>query len=408
MLKALSLTRVLFASADYRCVWAIGGLSGVARWLEFVALAIFAYELTHSPELVALLAVLRMLPYVLLGFVTGALADTVDRKRLLAASLIVMVLSATVMTALTATGHASYAAVAVATMISGAFWTVDMPVRRRLLADAAGSGRISAGLGFDNATMYATRALGPLIGGTTYQFLGIEGIYALIASSYFVCILLTSRVGKGTERSPVAGVTRIGLHLLIPPRALLVNRHFQIMLGVTLVYNLWCWPFIMMVPVIAQRDFDLAPTLVGALSACEGIGGTLGALLVGVLSSERTLFRFYYLGTFSFLTLMLGLALHLSSGTAVAVLLILGFASSAFSATQYALIYTLSPPDMRGRATGVLSLFIGSSMLGHYHTGLLFERLGSSQAMIIMALEGAIVMVILGVLWWRAPAPAIA
>lgn len=395
----------MFASADYRRVWAIGGLGGVARWLEFVALAIFAYELTQSAELVALLAVLRMLPYVLLGFVTGALADAIDRKRLLAASLLMMMVSSATMAVLTATGNAGYAAVAVATMISGAFWTIDMPVRRRLLVDAAGSGNLAAALGFDNSTMYATRALGPLIGGATYQFLGIEGIYALIASSYFVCLLLASRLGKGMAPSPAAGPARIGLHLLIPPRALILNRHFQIMLGVTLVYNLWCWPFVMMVPVIAQRDFGLSPTLVGALTACEGVGGAAGALLVGVLSSERTLFRSYYLGTFSFLVLMLALALHLTAGTAVAVLVVIGMASAAFSATQYALVYTLSPPDMRGRATGVLSLFIGSSMLGHYHTGVLFERLGSSQAMTIMAFEGAVVMAILGVLWWRAPAP---
>ena len=70
----------LFAVADYRRMWAIGAFCGVARWLEFVAIAIFAYELTHSPELVALLAVLRMLPYVLLGFGMGALADAIDRK----------------------------------------------------------------------------------------------------------------------------------------------------------------------------------------------------------------------------------------------------------------------------------------------------------------------------------------
>ena len=87
MLQPLADARALFAHADYRRVWAIGGLSGVARWLEFVAIAIFAYELTHSPELVALLAVLRMVPYVLLGFVMGALADALDRKRLLLASL---------------------------------------------------------------------------------------------------------------------------------------------------------------------------------------------------------------------------------------------------------------------------------------------------------------------------------
>jgi predicted MFS family arabinose efflux permease len=280
-----------------------------------------------------------------------------------------------------------------------------MPVRRRLLVDAAGSGNLAAALGFDNSTMYATRALGPLIGGATYQFLGIEGIYALIASSYFICIMLATRLGNGAAPAAVVGRTRIGLHLLIPPRALMLNRHFQIMLGVTLVYNLWCWPFVMMVPVIAQRDFGLPPTLVGALAACEGVGGAIGALLVGVLSSERSLFRFYYLGAFSFLTLMLALALHLTPGTAVVILLVIGMASAAFSATQYALVYTISPPDMRGRATGVLSLFIGSSMLGHYHAGLLFEHLGSSQAMMVMAGEGALVMVILGVLWWRAPAP---
>ena len=54
-----------------------------------------------------------------------------------------------------------------------------MPVRRRLLVDAVSVERVPAALGFDNATMYATRALGPLLGGATYQVLGISGIYAL-------------------------------------------------------------------------------------------------------------------------------------------------------------------------------------------------------------------------------------
>ena len=76
-------------------------------------------------------------------------------------------------------------------------------------------------------------------------------------------------------------------------------------------------------------------------------------------------------------------------------------ASASFSATQYALIYVIAPPDMRGRATGVLSLFIGSSMFGHYHTGLLFERLGSVTAMRLMAIEGMMAMLALGILWWR-------
>ena len=63
----------------------------------------------------------------------------------------------------------------------------------------------------------------------------------------------------------------------------------------------------------------------------------------------------------------------------------------------------IAPPEMRGRATGVLSLFIGSAMFGHYHTGWLFERLGSAAAMQVMVVEGMISMLGLGILWWRIP-----
>jgi len=396
--------RLLFARPDYRRLWAIGGLTGVARWLEFVAIAIFAFELTHSPALVALLAVLRMVPYMLLGFLTGALADIIDRKRLLVAAFATMTIASGSMFVIAALSAATYVAAAVIVMVSGAFWTTDMPVRRRLLVDAVEPQSVPVALGFDNATMYATRALGPLIGGATYQELGISGIYALIAMSYLCCLVIALRVGvQSRAASGGAPMVRSRLGFLLPPRELVLDRRFQIIMGVTLVYNLWCWPFTGMVPVIGQKDFALTPALVGALSACDGIGGTVGALAVGLIATPRTLFRFYFLGTLACLVLMLGLALHLTIGAAVTVLLMSGVAAAAFSSTQYALVYNIAPPEMRGRATGMLSFFIGSSMLGHWHAGLLFERLGTIAAMQVMACEGLTVMLVLAVLWWRTP-----
>jgi MFS family permease len=396
--------RLLFARPDYRRLWAIGGLTGVARWLEFVAIAIFAFELTHSPALVALLAVLRMVPYMLLGFLTGALADIIDRKRLLVAAFATMTIASGSMFVIAALSAATYVAAAVIVMVSGAFWTTDMPVRRRLLVDAVEPQSVPVALGFDNATMYATRALGPLIGGATYQELGISGIYALIAMSYLSCLVIAMRVGvQSRAASGGAPMVRSRLGFLLPPRELVLDRRFQIIMGVTLVYNLWCWPFTGMVPVIGQKDFALTPALVGALSACDGIGGTVGALAVGLIATPRTLFRFYFLGTLACLVLMLGLALHLTIGAAVTVLLMSGIAAAAFSSTQYALVYNIAPPEMRGRATGMLSFFIGSSMLGHWHAGLLFERLGTIAAMQVMACEGLTVMLVLAVLWWRTP-----
>src|SRR6476646_1781730 len=104
-------------------MWAIVAFCGVARWLEFVAIAIFAYELTQSPALVALLAVLRMVPYLLLGFPTGVLADIINRKRLLVWTFATMTVASGTMLLVTGVGAATYAAAAAIVMVSGAFWT---------------------------------------------------------------------------------------------------------------------------------------------------------------------------------------------------------------------------------------------------------------------------------------------
>lgn len=395
----------VFADASYRRLWGIGALSGISRWLEFLALGIYAYELTRSPPLVALLAVLRMMPYVALGFVMGALADRFDRRRLLILATAVMFITASAMAVLVSSGRGSYAAVAVATMIGGAFWTVDMPVRRRLLVDGVGAGRVANALGFDNATNYATRALGPLIGGVTYQLLGIHGIYLLIAASYALSMGLAIGLPRAAAAGPPPAKPGGILAALAVPRELILNRRFGVIMGVTLVYNLFCFPFTSMVPVIAQKDFLLIPAMVGVVSACDGIGGTIGALAVGVLGSERTLFRTYYAGTLTLLGLMLLLSFNLSLYPAIVILLLIGGAAACFSATQYALVHVTSPPEVRGRATGVLSLFIGSAMFGHYLAGQLFGTFSSPHAIRIMALAGIAILLMLGLLWLTARPP---
>lgn len=398
-LNPFSAARELFRLPDYRRLWVAGALSGITRWLEFIAIGIFAYELTHSPPLVALLAMIRMAPYVVLGFFVGALADRFDRRLLMMIATSLLALTTIAMTVLTATGKASYVAVAVVTFVSGIFWTIDMPVRRRLMADAAGPANIATALGFDNATTYATRALGPLIGGTIYQVLGIAGIYALIAVAYLICLEMAVGLGR-QPRSVVPGEQKKGLLASLSfPLELLLNRRFAIIMGVTLVHNVCSFPFLTMVPVISQKDFHLEPYLVGAMSSLEGFGGTAGAILVGLLATERTLFRFYFIGSASMLSLMLALSFHMVVPSAVPALLLMGAGAAAFTATQYALVHVSSPPELRGRATGVLSIFIGSSMLGHYLAGQLFGAFPSAIATRTMAIGGLVTLAILGGLW---------
>ena len=139
-------------------------------------------------------------------------------------------------------------------------------------------------------------------------------------------------------------------------------------MGVTLVHNLWCLPFIAMIPVIAKAEFGLTPTQVGILSSCEGFGGLIGAVVLGFLARERTLARFYFSGPFCFLSLLVVLSFTLSVGSAVGIIFLVGLAASCFSVTQYALVYLFAPPELRGRATGFLCFCIGFAMLGRNDT----------------------------------------
>lgn len=402
--QSSSRARELFTLPDYLRLWLIGAGVGIGRWLEFLALGIFAYQVTGSPSLVAAVAIVRMLPYVFCGFIVGALADYLDKKRMLALTFLGGSTAFAVMAGLAAADMAGYGTVLVAAIVAGLMWTTDMPVRRRLLVDAAGIERMTAALGFDNSTHYATRAIGPIAGGAAYQLFGIDGIFLLSAGIYAACFYLTTRLNvREAAVSGTEGETRPSLlELLLPPKELLRSRRFQVVLGVTIVYNIWCFPIISMVPVLGEEQFRLSPALIGALSATEGIGGTIGAILIGLWAGNTPLFRLYYFGIFAFSILLLTLSAWLTLGMAVVCLLLIGASAACFSATQYALIYTMAPPKMRGRAAGFLSIFIGTSTIGFYNTGLLFSWFDAADALMLMGGQGLIVTVILGMFWVRA------
>lgn len=389
----------LFAIPDYRRGWFYGMLSGVARWLEFLALGIFAYQLTESPPLVALLAILRLVPYFTLGYIVGSVTDRIDRKRWLLIGLIVMSAVSATMAYLSATGQATYGTIVFATLATGIFWLTDMPFRRRFMLDAVGSERAGRAMGFDNITNYATRGLGPLIGGVVFQFFGPVGVFSVNLGVYVLCFVVAlgfarqpaAKVTATNDRRPTGKPTASTAH-----GSLLADTRFCIILAVTVLYNLFCIPFVAMLPVFAQKDFGLQPAAVGTLAAFEGVGGLIGSIAVGLLIRPPAFFIVYFCGPLIYLTAVLTLSFMLTPGSTLVALIVLSFGGACFSATQYTLIYTTAMPELRGRAFGFLSMAIGCGTLGLWNAGYLFNTFSSATAMKILALEGLVPMLLLG------------
>src|SRR5499427_11114084 len=83
----------LFGEADFRRLWVVGVVVFAVRWLEMLAVAVFAYQHTGSPFIVALLTMLRMLPMALFGALIGAAAERVERRTALVFVVLSMLLS---------------------------------------------------------------------------------------------------------------------------------------------------------------------------------------------------------------------------------------------------------------------------------------------------------------------------
>ena len=397
--------RDLLRDPVYLRVWSIGIFSGVARWLEMLVFGVIGFELTGSPFLVALLIILRLLPLVVFGSVVGTLADRMPPRLLLLASLILALSISAALVLLFALDAARYWHVAFATVATGVVWTTDLPVRRRILGDVAGTGRIARAMSLDSATSNATRMLGPLLGGVLYQWLGASGAFALSAVLYGLSVAVILGIPATISAGARGGASTKILSDLLEAFAFAArDRDVSRILLVTVVYNVWGFPFVAMIPVIGGDDLKLSAGWIGGLAALEGGGAFLGALAIAA-GLRRVNYRgLYYFGALAYLLLVFLAGWMIEAVSMSAVLFCVGLAGACFTTMQSTLIYSVAPPEMRGRLFGLMAICIGTGLIGFANIGLMGEWFGGSAAIRIVAAEGLIPLLLLGIGWrqlWR-------
>ncbi len=399
-----STTSGLFTDSEFVKIWTVGLLTGVVRWLELLAFGIYGYDVTGSAALVALLVVLRFLPLALFGVFLGALSDLFSPRKLMILGLAGVMATSAVMLALFWTGQAEFWHVAVAAFISGTFWASDFPFRRRMLGDRVAPELLSRSMALDNATSNGTRALGPLIGGAMYEFLGLDGVFALGAALYALSILVSMTIQPTT----IMRAADVGLARLTAPirgaweaaRYAARNRDVGIILLVTVVFNIWGFPYLAMIPVIGKDELGLDPSTVGAISALEGFFALVGALVLARITPPH-LYRSLYLGGVTVLFIFILLMGLISGAWMLALgLSVGGFCTAGFAIMQSTLIYSVAPKEMTGRFLGLMTIAIGTGVIGFANIGLTAELAGASNALIIIGLEGLIPILALA-WWWR-------
>ncbi len=388
----------LIGDGRYRRVWVTGGFVGTVRWLEILVIGVYTLQVTGSAFQVALMMVVRALPMFLFGSLSGALAEQVNRKHLMVAALAVSSAVSATLAALAFSGAITIWHIAVGAFLAGMLWSCEFPVRRTMLGEIAGPARIGPAMGLDSAMSNGTRMLGPALGGLIFETIGLPGAYVLAAILYAGgCLLILSL--DYTMVAPHAPGWNVFRTVAEGLRYIRSNRAMVWTLAVTVIMNLWAFPFAAMVPVIGVEELGLSAFPIGVMMSAEGAGALIGALAIAAFARPAWFSRLYLFGSFLVMVMVVGFSLSAWFGLSLVLLLTAGFGAAGFSAMQTTIMFTLAPPEMRGRVMGVVSVCIGAGPLGMLHIGLLAGWLGASTAVRVVALEGLAALALATAVW---------
>ena len=368
--------RWLFGEPDFRRLWLVGLVVFSVRWLEMLAVAVFVYQRTASPLIVALLTMLRMLPMALFGALIGAAAERVERRTALVLVVALMLLCSIVLALLAWSNAIQVWQLALASFVSGLTWTTDNPVRRTMIGEVVGPERMSAAMSIDVGANNASRMLGPTVGGILLATHGIGGAFAVSIAGYLVAAIVALRV---RHRNTAMPSTATGVLERMIEGLILVRRDPRLsgIMVITVIYNTFGWPFTSMIPVIGQDHLGLGAAGIGLLASMDGVGAFCGAITIALCAKPPHFARLFIVGVAIYLSMLPVFALVTDPLLAGSVLLLTGLANSGFSIMQATLVYLAAPPEMRGRVFGVLSVCIGVGMIGFLHLGWLAGVLGA-------------------------------
>jgi MFS family permease len=183
----------------FRSLWMAGVVSNIGTWMQNVGGAWFMTSLSTSPMMVALMQTATTLPIMLLGLPAGALADIVDRRRLLLASQLWMFAAATALAGLTFTGAITAWWLLGLTFVLGLGNAVATPVWQAITPEIVSRERLAEAVGLASVSVNIARAVGPALGGVILFAAGPGWVFLLNALSFLGVIVTVYRWRRAAD-----------------------------------------------------------------------------------------------------------------------------------------------------------------------------------------------------------------
>ncbi|HTH06992.1 MAG TPA: MFS transporter, partial [Ilumatobacteraceae bacterium] len=277
-----------FHARSFTVMWSGALVSNIGTWMESVALAYYVADTTGKPSWSAIVAAAGFIPAAVVGPVGSAMADRLDRRRVLITTNALSALIAATLAIWVGSGNATPAGIAVLSFVAGAVGMFGFPSFQTSLPDLVPREHLVAAIGLSNAQWNLGRILGPALAALAMTIGGIGTALWCNVVSFAAVIVAVSTAGlphRESSRRPIFAALADGARFARQHPAM--RRMLALMIATMLIGS----PFIAFVSQMATNVFNGSAKATSLLVVSQGIGAVTAAFTLGGLSKRLGVWR---------------------------------------------------------------------------------------------------------------------
>ena len=380
-------------------LWSGQLLSIAGTQMQLWALFWHIRTLTEEPIALGGIGLARILPIIIFSLISGVIADSFNRTKILFITQSCAALLALVLGLLTQFGQITIWHIYLLTALQAVAIAFDGPARQALVPNLVPAKDLPNAFSMTSIAWQTGSILGPALTGFTIAFGGQQAVYYINAISYLAVILALILIGNvpQTKTDRIAGVSwssiKEGIHFIVNKPIILSTMLLDFVATFFASANT-------LMPIVARDILKVGVMEYGWLSAAPSVGAVIAALVLSQIHELRRQGPLF-LGSavvFGLATVIFGLSTSLV--LAWGALAVTGAADSVSTIIRNTIRQLQTPDYLRGRMTSVNQIFFqGGPQLGEVEAGVVAQLFGAPFAIISGGI-GCIVGMVLIIRKW--------
>jgi MFS family permease len=358
--------RPLRESRDFRRLWFGTGISAIGSQITTVAIPFQVWDETHSTLVVGLLGIAALFPLLVVPIYGGAVADAVDRRRMLLFSDLALMAVTVGLLVNVLVGPRLWVLFA-AEALGTAAYGFQRPARNALTPALVPDGQLLAAIAVEDVVFTLARVAGPAAAGLLIDGVGLAGAYAFdiatFSASLLAIWLLPAAPAAPDADRPTLGSIIDGFRLIKRRKALLgifvVDTN-------AMVFGMPRSLF----PALAER-LGGGPSLLGFMYSSLFAGALVASLVSGWMNEVRRQGLAVCVAAAAWGVAIALLGFAQTAWLALAMLAVAGAADFVSAVFRSNILLTVTPDSMRGRLSGIeLAQVAGAPEIGNLEAGI--------------------------------------